>query len=184
MTSSQLAPPPSSKDMDILSFAAGLAAGALIMYYLDTRAGGRRRALVRDKIVAASHDAADLAKKKGKRAADRLGGIVATGHLDRVTSAEPESEQQLHDRIRARLGRVVSHPKSVDVAVDGACVRLSGHILTKELDGVLDEVKGMAGVEALHNQLMCHDSAQGIPELQGRTEPAGRKQRHADIPSR
>lgn len=61
--------------------------------------------------------------------------------------------------------------------VTQGCVRLTGHILTKELDKLLDEVKHNVGVTAVDNQLVCHDSAEGVSELQGRTEPRGREQR-------
>jgi osmotically-inducible protein OsmY len=167
------------KDIDTVSFLAGLAAGALAMYYFDAASGGRRRALVRDKIVAAGHDAAWLAQAKAKRAADHLRGVVATRHLDRVTRARPESDAQLYDRIRARLGHLISHPKSVEVEVHEGCVTLKGRILTKELDRMLREVRCMAGVKTVDNQLTCHDRGEGIPELQGRTEPPGRRQRRA-----
>jgi hypothetical protein len=167
--------------IDSLSFVAGLAAGALVMYYLDPVGGGRRRALVRDKLVAAGHDAAYLARIKSKRAAGHLKGVVVTHHLDRVTRSEPETDQQLHDRLRARLGRVVSHPRSIHVEVDQGRVCLSGHILTKELDNLLAEIKANVGVKAVENQLTCHDSAEHIPELQGRTEPRGREQRRVHI---
>lgn len=157
--------------------AVGIAAGAVVMYFFDSVSGRRRRALVRDKIVGAGHDAAYFAQAKGKRAADHLKGLFTTRHLDRVTRSEPQSDQQLHDRIRARLGRVVSHPKSVHIVVSQGRVTLTGHILTKELDKLLDEVKHNVGVTAVDNQLVCHDSAEGISELQGRTEPRGREQR-------
>jgi hypothetical protein len=160
----------------------GLAAGALAMYYLDPSSGRRRRALVRDKVVAAGHDATWLAQAKAKRAAGHLKGVLVTHHLDRVSRSVPESDQQLHDRIRARLGRVTSHPRSVHVAVHQGRVLLSGHILTKELDPVLDEVRHNAGVTTVDCQLVCHDRADHISELQGRTEPRGREQRRVTVP--
>lgn len=155
----------------------GIAAGAVVMFFFDTVSGRRRRALVRDKFVGAGHDAAYLVQAKSKRAADHLKGLFVTRHLDRHTRSTPGSDQQLHDRIRARLGRVISHPKSVTVEVNQGRVCLTGHILAKELDPLLNEVKHNVGVTAVDNQLICHDSAQGVPELQGRTEPRGREQR-------
>jgi osmotically-inducible protein OsmY len=155
---------------DFLSFAAGVAAGTLAMYYLDKQSGRRRRALVRDKLVAAGHDAADMAESAGKRTVDHLKGIVATRRFDRVGGNEPESGSQLHERIRARLGRVVSHPKSIEVEVDQGSVRLRGHILAKELDDLLYEVRHMRGVRTVRNELTGHDTAQNISELQGGTE--------------
>ena len=96
---------------DRFSLVAGFAAGALAMYYLDPRAGRRRRALARDKVVAVGHEAAWLADAKRKRAIDHLKGWLVTRRFDRHTRKQPESDQQLHERIRSRLGRVVSHPR-------------------------------------------------------------------------
>ncbi len=75
----------------LLSVAGGLAAGALAMYYLDSRNGARRRALVREKVLAAGHDAAELAHLKGQHVASRVKGAVAgsvTHQLDVRDSPE------------------------------------------------------------------------------------------------
>lgn len=154
---------------DRISLLLGFAAGALAMFYLDPRAGRRRRALVRDRFVAAGHDAAWFAEAKGRRAIDHLKGWAVTRRFDRHTRKPPESDEQLHDRIRSRLGRVVSHPRSVEVHVADGRVHLGGHIFTKELGDLLSEVKHMPGVRSVEHELACHDSAAGIPELQGHT---------------
>lgn len=156
-----------------LFFLGGLLMGACAMFYLDARSGGRRRARVRDKLVGAGHEVADLAQEKAKRAADRAKGMVAARSLGGQTRSEPESDLQLHERIRARLGRVVSHPRSVHVDVEQGSVRLWGHILSKEVDDLLHEVRSMAGVTDLRNDLQAHDTPGHLPELQGRTEPRG-----------
>lgn len=151
----------------LLPVAAGAAAGALLMYYLDARSGGRRRALARDKLVAAGHDAGAFAQAKGKRAADKARGVLATGRLDRRSTSEPESDEQLQGRIRSRLGRLLSHPKAVHVEVEGSRVALSGHLLASEVDAVLAEIRAMPGVKHIQNKLDVHENAQGVPELQG-----------------
>lgn len=159
---------------------AGIAAGVAAMYYLDPVSGRRRRALVRDQVLAAGHQAADYAGAKGKRAVDRLKGYAVTRRLDRHSPHRPESDQQLHERIRSRLGHVVSHPRSVHVTVERGCVQLGGHILIKELDPLLSELKHMPGVRSVDNQLTCHDSPAGVPELQGHTSPSGREPHAAE----
>lgn len=159
------------KRVDLFSVGAGLAAGALLTYYLDARQGARRRALLRDKLVAAGHDAGELAGAKGKRLGDRLRGLI---HIPRG----PASERQLHDRVRARLGRLVSHPKSVHVEVAGGDVCLRGHVMRHELDELLHGVRQMRGVRAVRSELVCHDRAD-LPELQGRTTPRRRGEAQA-----
>lgn len=162
-----------------LSLVAAAAAGALAVYWFEGQSGRRRRKLVGDKLVRAGHDLAYQTQVKARRARDQLQGVAATGNLDHVSRSEPLSDQQLHDRIRSRLGRLVSHPKSVEVLVEQGCVCLRGHILTQEQDPLLRDVKSMAGVESVRDELVRHDSPEHIPELQGRTEPRGREQASA-----
>ena len=99
---------------------------------------------------------------------DQAHGIAATGNLDRMSRSEPASDHQLHERIRSRLGRLVSHPGAVHVQVNDGQVRLEGHILAKELDLLLAELGAMPGVHALQNTLQAHESAEHVPQLQGR----------------
>lgn len=152
---------------NLLSVAAGLAAGALAMYYLDSRTGARRRALVRDKVLAAGRDTAEFAQLKGKHVADRVKGAISGRVLGGGARSRPESDSQLHDRIRARLGHVVSHPKAVKVQVEQGAVILTGQVLGDELDGLLAEIGRMPGVNSVRHQLDVHESPQDMPVLQG-----------------
>lgn len=136
-----------------LSFAAGAALGAVAMYYLDSRGGGQRRALVRDKFVSAGHDIADAARDKRKHAMDRARGVMSTGRLDRETSHEPGSDHQLHERVRAKLGHVIDHPKAIVVQVSDGCVYLRGHASRMEADRLVNELRQMAGVREVRSEL-------------------------------
>jgi osmotically-inducible protein OsmY len=133
--------------------------------------GRRRRALVRDKVVGVSHDAADLVEATGKRLVDRAKGVAATGSLDRQSSTETQSDAQLRERVRSRMGHLVSHPRAIEVSVDDGVVRLSGQVLTKELDGLLSQLTGMTGVRKVHNALATLDDPSGFAEHQREQEP-------------
>ena len=148
----------------IVNVAAAFVAGALAMYYLDSNMGRRRRALARDKIAGVSRDAADLVEGAGKHVADRVRGAVATGSLDRTSSAQPQSDAQLRERVRSRLGHLVSHPGAIEVAVEEGVVRLTGQVLAKELDGLLSQLTGMAGVRKVHNALSALDDPSAFGE--------------------
>src|SRR5688500_9607306 len=65
---------------NLLSIAAGAGVGAGLMCMLDPRAGGRRRAFVRDKAMHFAHDAQDAAEVVGKDMRDRATGL-ASGDL-------------------------------------------------------------------------------------------------------
>jgi len=150
----------------ILNITAAFAAGALAMYYLDGTMGRRRRALARDKIVGASHEAADFVEDAGRQVADRARGVMATGNLDRVSSSQPQSDAQLRERVRARMGHLVSHPRAIDVSVEEGVVRLSGQVLAKELDGLLSQLTDMQGVRKVHNALTALNDPSGFGEVQ------------------
>jgi osmotically-inducible protein OsmY len=156
----------------ILNVTAAFAAGAIAMYYLDSTMGRRRRVLVRDKIVGVSHDAADFVEAKGKRMVDRVKGVVATGSLDRKSSTEPQSDAQLRERVRSRMGHLVSHPLAIEVSVEDGVVRLSGQILAHELDGLLSQLTDMTGVRKVHNALATLNDPSGFAESQRGQEPA------------
>jgi len=153
---------------DLLKTLAAVAAGAAAMYYLDPQAGARRRAQVRDKAVALSHDAGDRAQAKGKRVADRVKGLLMRARRPFAASAELGDDAQLHERIRARLGHVVSHPKAIELSVADGAVCLSGNVLVHDVGRLLSTVSAMPGVRSVDNRLSVHEDAGKVPELQGK----------------
>jgi hypothetical protein len=112
--------------------------------------------------------ATDATRAQGRRIANSMKGIGArvASHLpSRGTDASPAV---LHQRVRSHLGRAVSHPKAVHVDVrDDHCVCLTGHILQDELENLISAVENVPGVSRVDNQLMVHETAGNIPELQG-----------------
>lgn len=128
------------------------AAGALAMYYLDPELGERRRALLAELVRSG------LPGEHRPRAGTRL---PRRAYL-RPTSADPRSDAELRDAIQARLGRMVSHPGAIQVAVHNGVVRLSGRILAMERDGMLAQVQQMAGVQKLVNAMTAHDLPQDM----------------------
>lgn len=145
-------------------------AGATAMYFLDPEQGRRRRALARDKIVSASIHSTDLTRAQSRRLSNGVRGLGARIASHLPSRGESASPAVLHHRVRSHLGRVVSHPKAVHVEVtEDRCVRLGGHILEDELEALVDAVEKVPGVARVDNQMMVHESAGNIPELQGRS---------------
>lgn len=151
---------------DILNGVAAVAAGAAAMYLLDPRLGRQRRALLREKMEARRHDVEDFARSKSRRLAGRLRGTLAEAQSN-IGSPEPVSDQQLTDRVRSQLGRLVSRPGAIDVTAADGCVSLSGHIVTAEHDKLLSEISAMDGVTSVDDRLAVYDQPGNIPELQG-----------------
>lgn len=158
---------------DLLGLMAAAAGAAAVMYYFDPDSGRRRRAMLQGRLTGASHDAGRALRGQARYASDHARGVLATGNLDRLSQREPQSDAQLRDRVRSRLGRLVSHPGAIVVEVDGGVVRLAGNVLAKELDGLLTQVRDMAGVARVINAMTAHDSPEGLSGLQGRREAAG-----------
>lgn len=140
-----------------LRVASAFAAGATAMYFLDPVVGRRRRALVRDKGVAVRHDIGDYARTTSTRMSDRLHGMVAEAKT--AMAEAPVGDQLLHDRIRTRLGRLVERPGEIAVDVHQGRVVLRGTAADDEIDGVLETVSAMRGVEGIDNHLVTGGAA-------------------------
>ena len=139
-----------------------IAAGALAMYYLDPELGARRRALLTELVRSG------LPGERRNAGRTRMGGRAYL----RMTQADPQSDADLRDRIQTRLGRLVSHPGGISVSVNNGVVRLSGRVLAKERDGLLDQVQRMPGVQQLVNAMAAVDDPQHMAQ---RTLPADTK---------
>jgi hypothetical protein len=152
----------------------GAALGASAMYLLDPRTGARRRALIRDQMVRAGHKTGDALDALGRDAANRARGLAAEtrGRLRGETS----DARKLQERVRAELGRVVSHPSAIDVFVSAdGCVCLTGPVLMEEADQAISAIQSVKGVGEVDDRLERHATADNIPSLQGgRTRPGRR----------
>jgi uncharacterized membrane protein len=135
------------------------------MYILDPVQGRRRRALLRDKIVHALHAMGDALGATARDARNRATGVVAETRA-RLHDEQP-SDDVLVDEVRSQMGRVVSHPGSIVVMANNGRIVLSGPILAREVDDLLDRVRSLRGVRDVENQLDVHETGTGVPGLQG-----------------
>lgn len=143
---------------NLLGLLAAAAGAAATMYYFDPDMGRRRRAMLRQRLVGVSNDAQGALAGRAKYAAGKIDGLLATHSLGGETRTQPQSDAQLRDRVRSRLGRLVSHPGGIEVQVEDGAVRLSGNVLSGELDGLLTQVRDMAGVKRVINGMTSHDN--------------------------
>jgi uncharacterized membrane protein len=151
-----------------LNWLLSAALGATAMYYLDPVRGRQRRALVRNQLVHASHKAAHDARVAGQDAANRMRGLAANARA--ALDSEQPDDDVLTDRVRACLGRIVTHPSSIHVSSADGIVTLSGPVLTAEVPGLVDCVLGVRGVREVRNALEIHDEPGRVPGLQGTPE--------------
>ena len=144
----------------------GAAIGAATMYVLDPSRGRRRRARLREAAVHVSHSAKAVAAMTARDVQHRMSGVAART-LDRLIAEPSPSDDVLAQRVRARLGRLVSHPGAIDVIANNGAVTLSGPIFEAEVEQTLEGVGAVAGVASIENRLAPHDEAAHISALQG-----------------
>jgi osmotically-inducible protein OsmY len=152
--------------MSILAILLAVLGGAGLMYILDPQGGRRRRALVRDQAVKVLNRTGDNLSGLSKDLKNRAQGVVAET-TSRLEKKEEPTDETLVARVRAKMGRIVSHPSAVEVLVNDGTVTLSGAILATEVQPLLRAVKSIAGVRAVENQLRLYNDASQIPSLQG-----------------
>jgi uncharacterized membrane protein len=143
--------------------AAGVGAG--LMYLFDPHRGNKRRALIANKVTHARKVAGDVAGKTGRDVRNHLLGAIS--EVQSVFRTTEVSDDVLKARVRAKLGRVVSHPSAIKVKAERGVIVLSGPILGKEEHSLLDAVARIDGVRNLENLLELHEEASDLPALQG-----------------
>lgn len=148
----------------VLRLVCAASAGAAVMYFFDPDRGKRRRALVRDKAKHTFKVANETVEKTGHNLRNHV-----TGTFCRVQSLFRERELTdavLQERVRSKMGRVVSHPKAVKVeAIDGV-VSLRGPIMASEEHPLLEAVTGINGVKGIENLLEVQLQVGDAPALQ------------------
>jgi uncharacterized membrane protein len=143
----------------------GSALGALAMYFMDPQQGRRRRARTRDKAVHASRVLNEAGKVTARDTVHRARGVWASTR--RLLATEPVGDEVLVGRVRAELGRFVSHSHAIEVAAEGGHVTLSGPILAEEVRPLLRHVRRVPGVRAVSDRLTVHEDGSHVSALQG-----------------
>jgi osmotically-inducible protein OsmY len=144
----------------------GLGIGTGLMFFLDPARGRRRRALVRDQAVHWARVGAETFGAKQRDAAHRATGIAA--RLRSVFSPDAVvGDDVLVERVRAQLGRIVSHPRAIHVEAVNGVVSLRGPILRDETIRLVRAVERVRGVRDVVAELEEHDDPANVPALQG-----------------
>ncbi|HEY3451340.1 MAG TPA: SRPBCC family protein [Myxococcales bacterium] len=101
----------------------------------------------------------------GEDLRNRTHGLVSglAGRLRR----EEVGDDVIEARVRARLGRLCSHPSALESVTRGGEVLLSGPVLESEARSVVAAVARVKGVRRVIDHLARHSSAEHVPALQG-----------------
>jgi uncharacterized membrane protein len=144
----------------------GGALGALVMYFLDPNLGRRRRARTRDKVVHTAKVVNEGARVTARDTLHRAQGAWA--EAKRLLGQEEDiNDEALVGRVRAVLGRVVSHPHAIEASANGGHVALLGPILSYEVRPLLKAVRRVPGVRAVSDQLTVYNEPGNVSSLQG-----------------
>jgi len=107
--------------MSIIRFPSGLLVGAGLMYFLDPVRGRKRRARVGEHATHARRVERELVGKAVRDASHHAHGL---GERVKHPMSDEVADGVLQGRVRAALGRVVSHPRSLEVEAHGGAVVL------------------------------------------------------------
>ncbi|HVY91105.1 MAG TPA: BON domain-containing protein [Bryobacteraceae bacterium] len=137
---------------DLLAATAGVGIGAGLMYLFDPRRGRSRRSRLMGEARGILHRGEHRLANRRKDLVNRLEGL-GVRVADAVAPEAPPSDETLLERIRARMGHVISHPHEVEVHVEDGVVFLEGKLGHLERRRLTQEVRGMEGVRELNTNL-------------------------------
>lgn len=151
---------------DLTTIIGSAALGAAAMFLLDPDKGKRRRAIARDKALSLIDDSRDAAGVAARDATHRMQGVQA--RVRRLFHRGPVPDDlQLIERVRARMGRLVSHPHAIQVGAHDGRITLSGPILAREAQRLVHAVGNVWGVSEVENGLVVHEHPETVSSLQG-----------------
>ena len=143
------------------------ALGVGLMYLMDPQRGRTRRAWLMDKTLSVTRRTGRWFNRTGRHLANRAYGVAAETR-SMLHSAESISSEQLLRRVRAHIGRVVSHPRLVQVMADAnGCVTLSGAIVARETDRLVSTIESIPGVCLVVNRLEPKQTDQDLQATSG-----------------
>jgi uncharacterized membrane protein len=143
----------------------GTALGAGLMYLLDPISGKRRRAFTRDKMTHLAKETDRVVGQTSRDLRNRYEGAVA--EAKRFWTEEDVADDVLADRVRTAVGRVISHPRSVEVSAEHGWITLSGPIIASEEKRLLHRIRRVPGARGVENKLEVYKSTAHISGLQG-----------------
>ncbi len=153
----------------LVALLAGLGVGGAAMYMLDPDRGRRRRSVVRDKAVSTVRTTGEAVGKTSRDVVNRTTGLVSETKSV-FTHGEARNGDVLTERVRSKLGRLVSHPGSIQVHAEHGRVTLRGPVFASEVGRLIAGVYSVKGVKEVENQLEVHETPDNVPGLMGEPE--------------
>lgn len=129
----------------------GAAGGAAAWYFLDGDNGARRRAAFARKTNQLGRKIARGAELSFRDVENRLSGLARHAWASVI---RPPLDDRIHvERVRARMGRIVSHPHKIHATADNGVITLWGEATEQDAKRLVDAVAAMPGVRGVQNEL-------------------------------
>lgn len=142
-------------------------AGAALMFLLDPDRGGRRRGFIGGKALHVAKFFGRRVKGQSRDVANRAEGLAA--ETSARLAREAVADEVLAERVRSKIGRVVTRPLAIDVTVDRGVVELRGAVLRSERQRLIRAAEGVRGVRGVqHDALMTYAESKPVPGVQPR----------------
>jgi len=164
------------KPKNMLAITLGaVGAGAGLMFLLDPERGSSRRRFIGDKALHVARFFGRRIEDQSRDLANRAQGAAAEASARVAKEAAPD--QVLAERVRSKIGRVVTHPRAIDVTAERGVVELRGAILRSERRRAIRVAESVRGVRAVqHDALMTYSDEQRMPGFRPRIRPRELKQ--------
>ncbi|MCI0646228.1 MAG: hypothetical protein L0346_15240, partial [Chloroflexi bacterium] len=143
----------------------GASLGAALMYLFDPYMGARRRAQAKDQVVHLAHQTGNAVGPTMRDISNRARGLVAEATA--TFKDRDVSDAVLVRRARSKMGRYVSHPRSVTIEANQGRLFLSGPILAHEVDNLIHALSNIPGVTGVENRLEVYQEPGDVSGLQG-----------------
>lgn len=130
-------------------FLLGILSGVIAEYYFDQRSGARRRSILRDKILHWGRRSMSRFARQSRYLANRAYGKTIEYTNGRLAVADSVDDVVLVERIRAKVGRILSHPKMIRFDSQAGRIRISGYALTHEVPKLYRQILKVPGVRSI-----------------------------------
>jgi len=148
--------PPSRASASAPAAVGGAVFGAILAFFLDPKAGRRRRHAARDRVLSRARRGERRALARARRAESHAVGIVRrTFNARRFRHREPLDDVTLSHKVESELARSTSVPKGqVVINAEDGVVFLRGVVESQEdIERVEAATRRIAGVQGVENLL-------------------------------
>ncbi len=145
----------------------GVGIGAGLAFLLDPQMGRKRRKDAAQRAGRIARRSAEKVEGRARDLGNRAHGVAAEARHALLDRDERVDDGVLVERVRAALGRAVSHPRAIEVTAHDGRVAVSGPVLAAEAEALLAAAAAVRGVTGVEDGLERHETPEGVPALQG-----------------